>query len=395
MANILELQEQRQLLKDTLSEMISNGEAEKRELNSEETAKMAQIKEQIAELDEQVRAIEKENEKLSQMEERNKIIENKEIRTNKMKLINLINDVVNNRNFSEDAQAHIDAAKGEMRKSGLSTKGQIVLRTINATTPTQGQENVAEEKTAIEVALRNNLVAVKAGATFLSGLVGDVSIPTYGGSSVAWADECATAADGAGAWGEVTIKPKRLTATVDVSKQFLLQDSNDAEAMLISDLAKAISEKLEKTIFGAEDGTDKQPAGLLYDCPAGKTVDALGYADVLDMELALEEKNAGDYMFVTSPQVKFALKGVQKANGLGMVCEGDEIDGIKYVSSNSVARNGFIAFDPKSLVIGNWGGIDILVDPYTQAANGCVRLVVNAYFDAAMKSDRIEAKLFS
>ena len=396
MANILELQEQRQLLKDKLSEIVSNGEAEKRELNDTETNEIAQIKTQIAELDEQVRAIEKENEKLSQMEVRKNIIENKENRTsNNMKLINLINDVVNSRSFSEEAQAHIDAAKGEMRKSGLSTKGQIVLRAINASTPTEGQENIAEEKTAIEVALRNKLVAVNAGAAFLGNLVGDVSIPTYSGSNVAWAGETATATDGQGEFGEITITPKRLTATLDVSKQFLLQDSNDAEAMLINDLAAAIAEKLEKTIFADGAGSATQPKGLFNGVTADGSIDALTYTDVLDVELALEEKNAADYMWITSPQVKFALKGVQKGNGLQMVCEGNEIDGIKYVSSNSVMRNGVIALDPKSLVIGQWGGVDILVDPYTKAADGCVRLVVNAYFDAAMKSDRIEAKLFS
>lgn len=390
--NILELQEKRQLLKDELTAMIQAGEAEKRELNDTETARMAEIRKEVADLDEQVRAIEKENEKLSLQEVRKN--NEKQIEP-KMKLINLINDVVNARSFSEEAQAHIDLAKGEMRKSGLSTKGQIVLRAINATTATEGQENVAEEKTAIELALRNKLVAVKAGATFLGNLVGDVSIPTYSGSNVTWAGETAAAADGQGEFGEVTITPKRLTATLDVSKQFLLQDSNDAEAMLIRDLAGAIAEKLETTIFGDGAGSATQPKGLFNGVTATDSIDAIAYQDVLEVEQALEEKNATEYMFVTSPAVKFALKGVQKGNGLQMVCEGNEIDGIDYVSSNSVLKNGFLALDPKSLVIGQWGGIDILVDPYTKAADGCVRLVVNAYFDAAMKSDRIEAVLFS
>ena len=31
-----------------------------------------------------------------------------------------------------------------------------------------------------------------------------------------------------------------------------------------------------------------------------------------------------------------------------------------------------------------WGGIDITVDPYTQAGNGAIRLVVNVYMDAAL-----------
>lgn len=390
--NILELMEKRQSLKDEMTALINAGEAEKRELNDTETARMAEIRKEVADLDEQVRAIEKENEKLSLQEVRKN--NEKQIEP-KMKLINLINDVVNARSFSEEAQAHIDLAKGEMRKSGLSTKGQIVLRAINATTATEGQENVAEEKTAIELALRNKLVAVKAGATFLGNLVGDVSIPTYSGSNVAWAGETAAAADGQGEFSEVTITPKRLTATLDVSKQFLLQDSNDAEAMLIRDLAGAIAEKLETTIFGDGAGSATQPKGLFNGVTATDSIDAIAYQDVLEVEQALEEKNATEYMFVTSPAVKFALKGVQKGNGLQMVCEGNEIDGIDYVSSNSVLKNGFLALDPKSLVIGQWGGIDILVDPYTKAADGCVRLVVNAYFDAAMKSDRIEAVLFS
>ena len=41
------------------------------------------------------------------------------------------------------------------------------------------------------------------------------------------------------------------------------------------------------------------------------------------------------------------------------------------------------------MVIGQWGGIDLTVDPYTQAAKGKVRLVINAYFDA--KPRRAEA----
>ena len=40
------------------------------------------------------------------------------------------------------------------------------------------------------------------------------------------------ASDGAGTFSEVNLEPKRLTAYIDVSKQFLIQDSNSAEEML-------------------------------------------------------------------------------------------------------------------------------------------------------------------
>ena len=47
-----------------------------------------------------------------------------------------------------------------------------------------------------------------------------------------------------------------------------------------------------------------------------------------------------------------------------------------------MTSKGLILGNFNDLVIGQWGGIDLTVDPYTQAANGKIRLVVNAYFDA-------------
>ena len=101
-------------------------------------------------------------------------------------------------------------------------------------------------------------------------------------------------------------------------------------------------------------------------------------------------------MFVVNPKVKFALKGTQMANGLQMVFDGDEIDGYKTISSNSVVTNGIICMDPHELVIGNWGSaFEIVVDPYTKAADGQVRLVVNAYYDAKLRGNKIAKAIFN
>jgi HK97 family phage major capsid protein len=186
-----------------------------------------------------------------------------------------------------------------------------------------------------------------------------------------------------------------LTATLDISKQFLLQDTVDAEAMLIRDLAAAVAEKLDETIFGAGEGDANTPAGLFAGVSATKALGEITYKDVLDLESAVEEKNGHNYMFVVNPRVKFALKGTQTANGLQMVYAGNEIDGYKTISSNSVVEKGAICMDPRELVIGQWGGYDITVDPYTKAADGQVRLVINAYFDAKLRGDKIAKVLFN
>lgn len=387
--NILEIQEQVLELKQRMNEIISNGENETRELNEDETNELAEIRTKIDTLEEEIKTKEEENRQITKNENK----ENKEVRT--MNLINMINAVLEGRQFSEDEVKTMAEARAEFAKSGINTRGQIAYRGVAATVEGAGKEAIAEEKWNLEVAVRNNLVATKMGADFISGLKGDISIPKYAGSNVLWKGETATAEDGQGEFSEVMLQPKRLTATLDISKQFLLQDTVDAEAMLIRDLAAAVAEKLDETIFGAGEGDANTPAGLFAGVTATKALGEITYKDVLDLESAVEEKNGHNYMFVVNPRVKFALKGTQTANGLQMVYAGNEIDGYKTISSNSVVEKGAICMDPRELVIGQWGGYDITVDPYTKAADGQVRLVINAYFDAKLRGDKIAKVLFN
>lgn len=387
--NILEIQEQVLELKQRMNEIISNGENETRELNEDETNELAEIRTKIDTLEEEIKTKEEENRQITKVENK----ENKEVRT--MNLINMINAVLEGRQFSEDEVKTMAEARAEFAKSGINTRGQIAYRGVAATVEGAGKEAIAEEKWNLEVAVRNNLVATKMGADFISGLKGDISIPKYAGSNVLWKGETATAEDGQGEFSEVMLQPKRLTATLDISKQFLLQDTVDAEAMLIRDLAAAVAEKLDETIFGAGEGDANTPAGLFAGVSATKALGEITYKDVLDLESAVEDKNGHNYMFVVNPKVKFALKGTQTANGLQMVYAGNEIDGYKTISSNSVVEKGAICMDPRELVIGQWGGYDITVDPYTKAADGQVRLVINAYFDAKLRGDKIAKVLFN
>lgn len=387
--NILELQEKSLELRNQLAELIANGQKEERELNETETSQMAEIRSAIDEINAQIAEIEAENRTI----EINNNTENKEIRT--MSLVKMINAVVEGRNFTEDEVKAIAEARADFAKSGLQSNGQIVYRSVMATVEGQGKETVAEDKWNLEVAVRNNLVATKMGADFVGGLVGDVSIPKYAGSNVMWKGETETADNGRGAFTEVNLAPKRLTATLDVSKQFLLQNSADVEAILIRDLAEAVAEKLDKTIFGAEGGDGNKPAGLFEGVGAEKALADVTYDDVLALEEGVELANGSNYMFLVNPKVKFALKGTQMANGLQMVFNGGEIDGYKTISSNSVADKGMICMDPRELVIGQWGSYDITVDPYTKAADGQVRLVINAYFDAKVRGNKIAKVIFN
>lgn len=384
--NTLELLDKKELLQKRAEEIISGAEKEVRKLNAGEQVEFDTITKEVADIDIQIRKIEEDNLKQTThttMKE-------------KFSLLKAINDVANNRQLDERAQEVVTAGIAEMRKAGQSYSGQIVLpieeraldgvitggKEYTADTNNGGKENVAEDKLGILEPLRANLVLAQAGASYMTGLVGNVSIPVYSGSNVGWAGEVDTASNGAGTFSEVNLEPKRLTAYIDVSKQFLIQDSNSAEEMLKRDIVAAISNKLEATILGTAAGSATQPAGMLN----GVTADtaAVTFKDIVKMEATLGEKNVrGDIKFIVSPSAKADLKTTDKGTDTGRyLMEGNEVNGYPVLCTSAVAGKGIIFGNFADLVIGQWGGIDLTVDPYTQAANGKVRLVINAYFDA-------------
>lgn len=386
MANTLELLDKKEQLTIQAKNILTAGKSESRKLSADEENTYNDLCKQIADVDKEIRDI---NDKLNK--ETNKVIK----RTmSKFSLIKAVNDIANNRNLDERSQEVVNAGIAEMRKAGQSYSGQIVLPieergNIQATVATNGQEVVAEDKLNILEPLRANLVMAQAGATYMSGLVGNVSIPVYSGSNVGWAGEVDAATDGAGKFSEVNLEPKRLTAFIDISKQFLIQDSVSAEEMLKNDIVRAISNELEKTILGNAAGSNTKPAGVFNGVTADTT--ALDFKGIVDMEQALEDKNVtGNLAFIVAPNVKATLKTTLKSTGVsGYLMEGGEVDGIPVYSTSACTSKGMVLGNFSDYVIGQWGGIDLTVDPYTQAASGKVRLVINAYFDA--KPRRAEA----
>ena len=377
--NSVELLDKRTQLSIQADTILTNAEKEHRKLNEEEMVKFETLKKEMEEISRQIEEL---NEKLNK-ETTKRTMEN-------FSLLKAINDVANNRQLDERSQSVVNNGIEEMRKAGLSYSGQILLpieaRDIQATVATNGKEAVAEDKLNILEPLRANLVMVQAGANYMTGLVGNVSIPVYNGSNVGWAGEIEAATNGAGTFTEVMLEPKRITAYIDVSKQFLLQDSVSAEAMLRSDIVRAISNKLEATILGDAAGNAKQPGGLFNGASA---LADTSYASMVEMIQTLEEANvSGDIKYIVSPSIKASLKTTSKDAGSGrFVMEGNEVDGVPVLCTS--ACKGVVVGNFADYVIGQWGSIDLTVDPYSQATNGKVRLVVNAYFDA--KPRRAEA----
>ena len=307
---------------------------------------------------------------------------------NKMKkqfsLLKAINDIANNRSLDTVSQAVINAGADEMRSAGQSFSGQIQLPVESraAVTVTDEHDDVIEVEFAdLLTPLRAKNVLVAAGAKYMSGLIGDVQVPIMGAGNVTWEGEVASAKEAGYTFTSKKLQPKRLTAYVDISTQFLVQDSIGAEQAIRADIVAAINSKLESTILGSAQGSTTTPAGIFY----GQTPKKITtFKDICDLEASIEDANViGECKYVMSNKAKAALRNMAKSSkSTQLVMENGEVDGTPVLNTSNVEAQNIAYGDWNNLAIGQWGSIDLVVDPYTLAKDGQVRIVINAFFDA-------------
>lgn len=317
----------------------------------------------------------------------------KHININTMKeqrfsLLKAIRNVVENRQLDNVTAAVCNEGMKEMRKAGLNTVGQIYIPTMETraavSVASEGVDVVATDLYDIIEPLRAKNVLVQAGAKFYTGLTNNAQIPVMTGSNVNWAGENVAATDGNVAFKNVTLTPKRLTAYVDISKMLLAQDSVGVENAIRQDLINAINSKLESTILGKGAKSATTPAGIFNGKTPTKVTDFEG---LVGLEAAVEEANVlGSISYIASPSARASFRNMMKGSrGTAQLAYVDgTLDGTPVYSTSNVEAKTFVVGDFSNLAIGSWGGLDIVVDNYTQAVNGMIRLVVNAYFDAAL-----------
>lgn len=406
MKTILELKDERTILIDRNNALISLGKKEYRKLTDVEQTEFDANLTKIETLGAEIRTAE--NPAAAELRTVNpsvQVVPKMKIRT---PLLRAITNKLESRTNEPEIQAILDQGRAEFRKAGVNYTGDILLpmgeaveqrADIVAGVATAGQEIVSEDKLSILGPLRANLVLVKAGARFVSGLIGNVSIPTYAGSTAAWKGEVVTSDDGAGAFDEVDLSPKRLTCHIDVSKLFLIQDAVDAEALLKNDIVSAIVVKLESTIFGDHVHAAEMPDGFFtgYDGSLTTLDGSVDWAKMVGHETAVETANAlvDNLAFITNPAARGVLKTTAKgtvSDDIMLMGADNQVNGYPVLVTSGVAslsapaaEEGIVFGNWADFVIGQWGAVDLIVDPFTVAKEGKVRIVVNAYFDAKMR----------
>jgi HK97 family phage major capsid protein len=298
------------------------------------------------------------------------------------------------------------AAKFKRQTSGFLVPSDVIFAS-RAETTTAGASAGSLVATNIPQgsfieALRAKLVIRQLGAKILSGLDGNVTLPRMaGGAKAFWVAETKDVEEQPFTTDQVPLSPKSVGAFTDISRRLILQSSIDVEEVIREDLASAVAMGIDLAAI-AGSGRDNQPRGLLFtDGVSALNLDAsLDFTAVVALETAIAKANAnfGSLAYLTNPRVSGLLKTTlvnanssvfiwgSGSNGRGTV-NGYPAEVSTIVPDNlgGGGKSAVIFGNWADLVIGEWGILDVQVNPYLKGTSGTVRVRVLQDVDIAVR----------
>lgn len=292
--------------------------------------------------------------------------------------------------FGSDFKARGAYIPQEILERGFAPQKRV----LNATTATDGPELIATDLLAgsfIDV-LRNSQVTAQAGVRTLPGLVGLVDIPRQTtASAMAWlAAEDADAANTEPQFDQVSLSPKDAAAYTEVTRRLTMQSTPSIEGIIRSDLAQAIGVGTDAAILYGT-GATGQPRGVAnqtgintFDFAAADPT----YAETVRMikETMVDNALMGNLGYIVDPNGWEAAVTTEKFSGTGRtIMEAGMINGYRGLVSNQITDEDWFFGNWSDVLVGEWGGLELNVDPYTHSLKGRIRFVVFKTMDVAVR----------
>ena len=247
-------------------------------------------------------------------------------------------------------------------------------------------------------------ILVGAGANFYSGVSADQKIPVIAGVSTGFYSEAGDDSSAASLGGTVTgatLSPNVAISGVEVSAASMVQNAS-VEAGFRNSIAKSIMSKLENQLLSAANIAGG-PASFFADATAGgTTMDSSSISDLANAQATLYgngvDMNA-NIAVLLNPNAYSDLMGQAGADFTSgyLDMNARRVATMPYFVSSNVGNNGgalqakarALVIDMDSVHLALFGGLDMLVDPYTNATFGGTRLITTALVDGlAVQADR-------
>jgi len=310
-----------------------------------------------------------------------------------------------------EAEVHEQAEK-EAKDSGLTISGfgipaSMMQRAGEVTVAGEGADVVATNVTGFIDLLRSKMIVNQLGARSLTGLSSNVLIPKMtAGATAAWEGEIDAGAKATPTFGQLALSPNRVGAYTEISKQLILQNTPDVEALIRNDLATAIATAIDLAALHGT-GANNQPTGIAATSGIGSVAGGTNglaptHAHMVALETAVAVDNAdvGALSYCTNAAVRGKLKTTAKVastdsmmvwadgstpiNGYGCGVSNQVSSGLTKGTSEDVCSAIFFG-NWNDLIVAQFGGLDLVVDPYSLATANLLRITANTYADVGVR----------
>lgn len=387
--------EERASLLEQMETLVEVAKAEERELSEDEVTKFDELDAQAEDLQSKAtRALKVEEMKKNEV--RNVTPEEVKVKRS-YSFLKHIDGIINN-NLDGAEKEMQEQAEHEARSNGNSIQGAGIPASMFEKRADITSNIAGTSVEAFVDAIRENAIYTQLGADFMN-LTSDARIPVVNKQSTAWmAAENTGAADGGAAFSSITLSPNRIAGYVNISKELIHQNGAGVERAIMADLGKSVSENIADAMFSSVSVTNAPtsiPAtgGVL-------TFTESAYADATSMfkDLVLAEQTlaegealSGNLAYVLHPTFLNELKRAAQVAGVnpamaGMNYNQQLVNGYpvfysKHCGASAGVSADGIFCDWSNVKVGMFGGVDVVVDPYSVAINNQVRLVVNTLVD--------------
>lgn len=263
----------------------------------------------------------------------------------------------------------------------LERQVPVQKRDASVGTPSAGGYLVTTENQGFIEILRNRSVAFRMGARRLSGLQGNVTVPRQSAAGTGYwlTTETSTPTESQPTFTQMALSPKTVAAYTEVSRLLMLQSSPAAEGIVTDDLAQVVALAADLSVLSGS-GASGQPTGLTTVSGTGSvTGTSLAYAGVLEFQTDVATSNVvpvrGGY--VTTPAVAGLLMARSRFSNtdtplwVGNLWDG-QMAGFPAMSSNQIGAATAIFGDWQEVVVGEWGVLEVEVNPYANFQAGII-----------------------
>jgi HK97 family phage major capsid protein len=318
--------------------------------------------------------------------------------------------------FERECSAAVAQAWGRTPE-GFFIPPDVFRRDFNVGTATEAGNLVSTDLRGDMYvdALRANMVMGQLGIRYLTGLSSNLDLPRKATpGTLGMLTEIGSASETAPVTAKATLSPKRIGAYVEVSKQALIQSAMSLENMIRDDLVTGAAVLLEnQCINGA--GTGAEIRGLRNVTGIGTVVGggnglAPAWSHIVDLESACANANAEPDAFsgyLINTKTRGKLKQTQFATNLPFIWQNgaQPLNGYRAAVSNNVPSNltkgtsttvcsaALFGADWSMVTVGLFGAPDVVVDPYTKADTGQVKITLNQFADMAHRQPATTSKI--